>query len=411
MIRLVLQLLVLGMHRAGTSVLTHLLSRMGCHAGTPESLKPGDAANERGYWERWDAWALNEQILAAAGASWREVADLDLGSLAEDVRGRFEAHARDLVAELDEHRPWVLKDPRLSLLLPLWRPALSAPVFVLAHRDPLETARSLLARDGLPLAVGIALWEVHTLAALRHSLGAPRLCVSHHRLLSDPRSVAAGLAADLEAFAPGALRTLDADELAEVVASELHHQSAHPQEHAAYLNGSQQALLRALDDGTALAWETVPLPSAGALDTLRSLTAAEHERLSLTRRAAELAGRCAEAEGAAIWRREREVGHERWIASLQETLAATEAEHQRWVASAQETLTATQAESQRWVASLQEALAAAEDELGRLRRRDAEISSWNEALTARLAAAESEIARLAAVPLDEQERGSDRSGR
>src|SRR6185436_12882259 len=348
MIRLVLQLLVLGMHRAGTSVLTHLLSRMGCHAGTPESLKPGDTANERGYWERWDVWGLNEQILAAAGASWREVADLDLGSLAEDVRQKLEVHARDLVADLDEHRPWVLKDPRLCVLLPLWRPALSAPVFVLAHRDPLETARSLLARDGLPLAVGIALWEVYNLAALRHSLGAPRLCVSHRRLLSDPQGVAATLAADLAPFAPGALRTPDADELAEVVASELHHQSAHPREHAGYLNGSQLALLRALDDGTALAWEEVPPPSAGALDTLRSLTAAERERLTLSRRADDLARRCAEAEGAVAWRRERDVEHERWIASLQEALAAAEAE------------------------------------LGRLRRRDADISRWNEALNARL---------------------------
>ncbi|HEX6900186.1 MAG TPA: hypothetical protein VF789_10750 [Thermoanaerobaculia bacterium] len=50
-----MQVLVLGMHRSGTSVLTHLLSRMGCHAGTPESLMPGDAANVGGYWERWDA--------------------------------------------------------------------------------------------------------------------------------------------------------------------------------------------------------------------------------------------------------------------------------------------------------------------------------------------------------------------
>src|SRR6185436_5792265 len=379
MIRLVLQLLVLGMHRAGTSVLTHLLSRMGCHAGTPESLKPGDTANERGYWERWDVWGLNEQILAAAGASWREVADLDLGSLAEDVRQKLEVHARDLVADLDEHRPWVLKDPRLCVLLPLWRPALSAPVFVLAHRDPLETARSLLARDGLPLAVGIALWEVYNLAALRHSLGAPRLCVSHRRLLSDPQGVAATLAADLAPFAPGALRTPDADELAEVVASELHHQSAHRREHAGYLNGSQLALLRALDDGTALAWEEVPPPSAGALDTLRSLTAAERERLTLSRRADDLARRCAEAEGAAIWRREREVEHERWIASLQDELGRLR-EVEGEVAWRRD----RDVEHERWIASLQEALAAAEAELGRLRRRDADISRWNEALNARL---------------------------
>ena len=338
---------------------------MGCYAGSPESLKPGDAANPRGYWERWDAWALDEQILAAARANWWQIADLDLGSLTAGDRQRFEAHARDLVAGLDEHRPWVLKDPRLCLLLPLWRPALSAPVFVLGYRDPLEVALSLQARDGLPLAAGIALWEIYNLAALRHSLGAPRLCVSYHRLLSDPQGVAATLTAGLEPFAPGALSSPTADELAEVVASDLHRQRARPQELDEYLNVSQSALFRALEDGTALDWETVPSPSAGALDALRSYTAAERERLGLRRRTTELAARCTEAEGLAAWRRDREVGHERWIASLRE------------------------------------ALAKAEDELGRLRQRDAEISSWNETLTARLAAAESETSGLATAHLEE----------
>ena len=350
-----LQLLVLGMHRGGTSVLTHLLHRMGCHAGPPESLQPADAANERGYWERWDAWALDEQILAAAGTDWRQVADLDLDALPEDVRARFTAHARELVADLDAHGPWVLKDPRLCLLLPVWRPALATPVFVLTHRDPLETARSLRARDGLPLAVGIALWEVYNLAALRHSRGAPRFGVSHRRLLTDPGGVAASLAADLAPFAPGTLRVPDAAGLAEVVAADLRHQTADPEEHAGFLNGNQQALWCALDDGTALTWEEVPHPSAGALDALRSWSAAEREGLRLTRRAADLERRCAESEGAAAWRREREVDFERWVASLQQ------------------------------------ALATAEEELGRLRGRDAEISAWNDTLTARLAAAEGDL--------------------
>jgi hypothetical protein len=380
---------------------------MGCHAGSPESLKPGDAANPRGYWERWDAWALDEQILAAAGANWWQVADLDLGSLTEDDRQRFEAHARDLVAELDEHRPWVLKDPRLCVLLPLWRPALSAPVFVLGYRDPLEVALSLRARDGLPLAAGIALWEIYNLAALRHSLGAPRLGVSYHCLLSDPQGVAAALAAGLEPFAPGALSLPAADELAEVVASDLHRQRARPQELDEYLNVSQSALFRALEDGTALEWESVPPPSAGALDALRSYAAAERERLDLSRRATEMAARCTEAEGLAAWRRDREVEHERWIASLQTALATAETERNELTARCAEVEGQAawrrdrEVEHERWIASLREALATAEDELGRLRQRDAEISRWNETLTARLAVAESETSRLAAAHLEE----------
>jgi hypothetical protein len=302
------------MHRSGTSVLTHLLSRMGCHAGSPESLAPGDAANARGYWERVDAVALDERILAAAHASWWEVADLDLGSLADADRRRFAEQARDIVASLDEHRPWVLKDPRLCVVLPLWRPALSAPMFVLIHRHPLETARSLQARDGFPLAVGIALWEVYNLAALRYSLGAPRLRVSYDRLSGDPRGVAASLAADLAPWAPGALVTPAAEDLAAVVDSALHHQRARPDELDEHLNASQRRLRRALDDASALAWEAVPPCSAGALDTLRCFAAGERERLTLSRHAAER-----EAELSRLSRRDAEIS--RWNETLTARLA------------------------------------------------------------------------------------------
>jgi len=264
---------------------------------------------------------------------------------------------------------------------------------VLAHRDPLEIARSLQARDGLPLAVGIALWEVYSLAALRHSLGAPRFCVSYRRLLHDPAGATAALAAGLAPYAPDALKTPSADQLSEVVASVLHHQRTDPHELDDHLNASQSALQRGLDDGTALEWEVVPPPSVGTLETLRSFTASERERLALSRRAAELAGRCTEAEGDAVWRRNREVEHERWIASLREALAAAEADLGL--------LRQRDADISGWNEILTARLVPAEAELDRLRQRDAEISSWNETLTARLAAAESEASRLAATHLEE----------
>src|SRR5262245_7329569 len=135
------------MHRSGTSVLTHLLACMGFDAGSPESLQPADASNPQGYWESRAAWALDEEVLAALGASWFDVADLDLEALAPADRERFVARAKTIAGDLDARRPWVLKEPRISVLLPLWREALQEPVFALVHRDPLEVARSLEARD------------------------------------------------------------------------------------------------------------------------------------------------------------------------------------------------------------------------------------------------------------------------
>src|ERR1044072_6115286 len=99
-VRPVLQLIVLGMHRSGTSALTPLLAARGCQAGPPESLQAGDAANPQGYWESRAAWALDEEALAALGASWWEVADLDLAALDAAQRESFTARARAIVGEL-----------------------------------------------------------------------------------------------------------------------------------------------------------------------------------------------------------------------------------------------------------------------------------------------------------------------
>lgn len=377
------------MHRSGTSVLTHLLACMGFDAGPPESLQQGDAANPQGYWESRAAWALDEEVLAALGASWWEVADLDLETLAPADRERFVARARSIAGDLEARRPWVLKEPRMCVLLPLWRQALAAPVFALVHRDPLEVARSLQARDGFPIAVGLALWEVYALAALRHSLGAPRVAVSYRRLVADPARVAKELTAQLQPLATRALHQPTAAELAEVVRPDLHHQRARDREACGYLSAAQARLAAAMEDGSALSWSEVPAPSAGSLELLRWFATAERERRGLP----ELRYRVEAAEAEAAWRRDREVDHERWNADLRAAVARAETA----AAAAEPELESLQqrvAEVSRYNEDLAPRLAAAEEELGRLRARDADISRHNEGLVARLAAAEEELTGL-----------------
>jgi len=367
------------MHRSGTSVLTHLLACMGFDAGPPESLQPGDAANPQGYWESRAAWALDEEVLATLGASWWEVADLDLEALPPADRERYVARARSIVDELDARRPWVLKEPRMCLLLPLWREALEAPTFALVHRDPLEIARSLQARDGFPVPIGLALWETYALAALRHSRGAARVAVSYGRLLREPARVVKELVAQLQPLATRALREPTAAELAAVVRPDLHRHRAREREACGYLTAAQARLAAAMEDGSALAWTEVPAPSAGSLELLRWFATAERERRGLP----ELRYRVETAEAELAWRRDREADHERWNADLRGAVARAES------ASAAagpelERLQQRVAEVSRYNEDLAPRLAAAEEELTGLRRRDGEVSQWNEALTAQL---------------------------
>ena len=93
-------------------------------------------------------------------------------------------------------KPMMVKDPRMCLTLTFWRDALPAPdgrVFVL--RDPLKVARSLEARDGLPMSLGLALWDRHVRSAALGLRGLPTLVVHYDDMLEDP---AAGTAKVVE---------------------------------------------------------------------------------------------------------------------------------------------------------------------------------------------------------------------
>lgn len=268
-----MQLVVLGMHRSGTSALARVLGLMGCHVGRDDELAPADEANPKGYWERRDVWALNERLLSAAGASWHDMGGFDVEVLGAETRETFERDARAVVAALDAHRPWAVKDPRTCVTFPLWRPLLERPLCVLVQRDPLEVARSLLRRDGFALLCGIALWERHVRDALRHSAGLPRVLVRYEALCDDPRATVERLLRDLEAagLPPGTLALPPDGELRAFLDPALRRQQAARGEVLAYLNPSQRALLERLESDAALSPEPPGPLSDAARDALDAL--------------------------------------------------------------------------------------------------------------------------------------------
>jgi hypothetical protein len=82
----------------------------------------------------------------------------------------------------------VVKDPRLSLLIPIWDTALQhegyTPVYVIMVRDPREVAASLLRRNGFPRSKSLLLWISYMVAVERDTRGAPRCFVAYHDLLA-----------------------------------------------------------------------------------------------------------------------------------------------------------------------------------------------------------------------------------
>lgn len=62
-------IVVLGMHRSGTSLLTRSLKVMNVYLG--DNLMPAvKGVNDKGFWEDMDVFHLNEQILSILSNSW-----------------------------------------------------------------------------------------------------------------------------------------------------------------------------------------------------------------------------------------------------------------------------------------------------------------------------------------------------
>lgn len=170
-------LVVLGMHRSGTSSVAGALALLG--ATPPKTLLEPAADNPKGFWESRAVIEINDRILQAGESWWNDWRRFDAGKLSQNqVLGSQQEIARLLDSEFGDAPAIVLKDPRLCRLWPIWKPALTeagyAPRCLLPIRSPLEVARSLTARNGLSLAEGLTLWLRHVLDAERDTRGSSR---------------------------------------------------------------------------------------------------------------------------------------------------------------------------------------------------------------------------------------------
>ena len=217
-----MQLIVLGMHRSGTSVLARMLNLMGAYFGAEGTSTGANKENPKGFWERRDVRMLNDDVLFSIGCDWDRISTLDLSRIPPTMQRDFDARAFRIVLDLDAHRPWLLKEPRVCLLLPLWKRVLELPVCIHIVRHPAEVAASLRTRNDIPLAAGLALWEQYNRLALRAADGLPIITVQHRQLMMSPAIAAEELFEALQATGVMGLRKPTAQELAAFVRQKLY---------------------------------------------------------------------------------------------------------------------------------------------------------------------------------------------
>jgi hypothetical protein len=185
-----LLVLVLGMHRSGTSALTRSLQVLGVNLGS--NFNPATPDNPTGFWENKNFHALNEEMLKHLHRSWDDLQLMESEAMLRGLEG-FISRAR---AQLDdfmrEKSVAGLKDPRFSLLLPFWKKVFAEaglPVsFIIGFRNPLSVAESLSRRDDFPKIKGLWLWKLHHVFIAAGLADVPRLVVDYDKMLEHSRN-------------------------------------------------------------------------------------------------------------------------------------------------------------------------------------------------------------------------------
>src|SRR5262249_32788244 len=144
-----------------------------------------------------------------------------------DTAKGFEDELADAVRqEFGEAPLFVLKDPRMCRLLPLWTRVLdrvgARPGYVLLTRNPLEVADSLRLRDGLTRESSFLMWLRHLLEAERDTRGARRTFLTFASLLENWPGAMRRIAEDLGIVWPRSPEACQA-EVAEFLAADLRH--------------------------------------------------------------------------------------------------------------------------------------------------------------------------------------------
>jgi hypothetical protein len=181
-------ILILGMHRSGTSAVAGCFSALGYNMGN--QLFPPDKPNEKGYFENVLINQFNDSLLSTLYARWHDTLFLPQNwYLNEQVQKRKPELISILKSEFGEKEDFVIKDPRISVLLPFYEEVFNdlniIPKVIINFRNPFEVSKSLKKRDNLSSSKSLLLWMDATLKAEEHSRTMSRVFLEYGSLLKD----------------------------------------------------------------------------------------------------------------------------------------------------------------------------------------------------------------------------------
>jgi hypothetical protein len=180
-------IVLLGMHRSGTSLLASLLHGVGAALPT-DVIGPG-RGNLLGHWEPRNLVEINDDVFRALNRRWDDVRAIDTAWFHSEGAADFIDRIRlQIRSDYGESELLLIKDPRICRLLPLYLTALHAldieTLVILQLRPVGQVIESLARRDGLEPEISALLWARSILEAERYSRDCRRIWVTFENILA-----------------------------------------------------------------------------------------------------------------------------------------------------------------------------------------------------------------------------------
>ncbi|MDR7088691.1 glycosyltransferase [Cellvibrio fibrivorans] len=184
-------IVVVGMHRSGTSAVMNALACMGVSLG--DDLLPAGKDNPKGFFEDKSINDLNIEMLDVIGQDWFSLSLVTDAQVEQLVNAGYLEKAADLLrAKMVGHELFGFKDPRVSKLLKFWVKVFALleceTQYVLCLRHPLSVANSILKRNKTPIRKGYLLWLSYNMAILTQHLSTSLVALDYDQLMESPEA-------------------------------------------------------------------------------------------------------------------------------------------------------------------------------------------------------------------------------
>jgi hypothetical protein len=183
-------IIVVGMHRSGTSAISGLLNELGVFMGQ-NLYGPQAGVNEKGFFENAKVVELNDLLFDELLQSWDDPLAYNFNNSYHQTYDAFYDSTIEFIeSEYGNHTLWGMKDPRTSLHLPFWHKIITQlnvePCYLMMVRNPIEVAASLTKRDSFSLKKSTILWLNYTFSTYISCKNEKLVIIDFDKLISSP---------------------------------------------------------------------------------------------------------------------------------------------------------------------------------------------------------------------------------